>query len=79
MGKAADLYINQGINRTTPSTNDDIVSQTYEGGDKQVIAGLLKGGVNVLKTVFSKGENLPPITVFKSKKSLLKIIALSSI
>jgi hypothetical protein len=78
MGKAADVYINQGIKTTTPSSSDDVVSKTYEGGDKQVIAGLLTGGVDILKTIFLKGSNRP-ITVFKSKKRLLKIIALSSI
>lgn len=78
MGSAADVYINQGIKTTTPSSSDDVVSKTYEGGDKQVIAGLLTGDVDILKTIFLKKSNRP-ITVFKSKKRLLKIIALSSI
>lgn len=78
MGNAADVYINQGIKTTTPSSSDDVVSKTYEGGDKQIIAGLLTGGVDILKTIFLKESNRP-ITVFKSKKRLLKIIALSSI
>ncbi|VVH67042.1 hypothetical protein BSPLISOX_2766 [uncultured Gammaproteobacteria bacterium] len=78
MGKAADVYINQGITTTTPSSSSDIISKTYKGGDKQVITGLITGGVDVLKTIFLKGSTRP-ITVFKSKKRLLKIIALSSI
>ena len=75
---AADLFIKQGTSTTTPSTSDDVVSKTYTGGDKQIAAGMIQGGVDVLKTVFSK-QSQRPITVLKNKKRLLKIIALSSI
>lgn len=77
---AADVFTKQRIKRTKSDLSSDstLYDEQYIGGDKQVVAGLIKGGVSSLKDIFVK-DTTRGITVTKDKRYVIKIIALTSL